>query len=103
TYFDKENRNFQSQIDSILDVIDVSMSSWDSVSIISRINKGDSSTLVDFHFKNVFYKAYEISKITDGLFDVTVAPLVNAYGFGFKKIESVTNATIDSLKNLVDY
>jgi len=103
TYFDKENRNFQSQIDSILDVIDASMSTWDSTSIISKINKADTAVIVDFHFKNVFYKAHEISKMTDGLFDATVAPLVNAYGFGFKKIESVTGAKIDSLKQLVDY
>lgn len=103
TYFDKENRNFQTRIDSILDVIDASMSTWDSTSIISRINLGDKSIVVDFHFENVFYKAYEISKLTDGLFDATVAPLVNAYGFGFKKIESVNGAKIDSLIKLVDY
>jgi FAD:protein FMN transferase len=51
----------------------------------------------------VFDKAMEVSGKTNGLFDVTVAPLVNIYGFGFTQREKVSQALIDSLLPLVGY
>ena len=79
----KLSKNLLSQkIDSIINVINVSMSTYDKDSDISKINKGDSLLEVDTHFIKVYNKANEVWKKTKGYFDPTVGALVNAYGFG---------------------
>lgn len=103
TYLAGENANYRAAFDSILRKIDTSLSTYLPVSIISRINKNDSNVLADQLFTDVFNKSIEVSEKTGGLFDVTVAPLVNAWGFGFKKKEKVTQGLIDSLLPLVGY
>ena len=54
-------------------------------------------------FQDVFYLAMQISKETDGSFDITVAPLVNAWGFGFKQGKTPDKHQIDSLRALVGF
>ena len=103
SYISPRNINYKPAIDSLLKVIDSSMSTWVPGSIISRINKNDSSVLADPYFINVFNKAFEVSKKTNGIFDVTVGPLVNAWGFGFTKKATVDSAMIDSLLRFVGY
>ena len=86
--------------DSILGVFDKSCSLWDSTSLISRINRNETDT-VDRNIKECLELALRLSRESDGLYDVTVAPLTEAYGFG-----SGTRATepdIDSLMQLVGY
>ena len=79
----KLNKNLLShKVDSIINVINVSMSTYDKYSDISKINKGDSLLEVDTHFIKVYNKATEVWKKTKGYFDPTVGALVNAYGFG---------------------
>ena len=51
----------------------------------------------------IFLKSQEISEETDGAFDITVAPLVNAWGFGFKHSDTLSSTLIDSLKEFVGY
>jgi thiamine biosynthesis lipoprotein len=58
---------------------------------------------VDDHFSTVFKKSIEVSEKTAGLFDITVAPLVNAYGFGFTKKKTVNQKGIDSLLKFIGY
>ncbi len=94
--------NYREEIDSIFKAIDQSLSTYQEESVISTINR-NASDKVDAHFITVFQKAQEVSQQTAGMFDVTVAPLINAYGFGFKKREHVTPAKIDSLLTLVGY
>lgn len=79
------------------------MSTYLPVSIISRINQNDSNVLVDDLFKNVFMKSIEVSEMTGGKFDVTVGPLVNAWGFGVNKRVPIDSARVDSLRTLVGY
>jgi thiamine biosynthesis lipoprotein len=103
TYFSKSKKIFTKEIDSLLKAIDTSLSTYLSVSIISRINKNDSSVLADNYFLDVFNKSREISEKTRGFFDVTVGPLINAWGFGFTKKAKVDSAMIDSLLNFAGY
>lgn len=103
TYLAGANSNYRQAFDSILKKIDTSLSTYIPVSLISRINQNDSTALADDFFTDVFNKSKEVSQKTNGLFDVTVAPLVNAWGFGFKKKEKVTPALIDSLIKYVGY
>lgn len=75
----------QNGIDSLFTVINKSMSTYIPNSDISKINQGDTTVVVDIHFKNVFYKAKEVWELTNGFFDPTVGAWVNAYGFGPEK------------------
>jgi thiamine biosynthesis lipoprotein len=103
SYLSADNINYKKTMDSLLKKIDTSMSTYLPVSFISRINKNDSTVLVDQYFIDVLKKSIEVSEKTVGLFDVTVGPLVNAWGFGFSKREKVDSAMIDSLRHFVGY
>ncbi|PKP16673.1 MAG: FAD:protein FMN transferase, partial [Bacteroidetes bacterium HGW-Bacteroidetes-22] len=54
TYYDTEGRNLSHQIDSLLKAFDMSMSLWVPESVISRINRGDSTVIADSMFQRVF-------------------------------------------------
>ena len=102
-YFDAEERNFQSEIDSILTAFDQSVSLWVPNSVLSRVNQNDSTLVLDAHFIFNFQLAKQVSEATDGAFDFTVAPLIKAWGFGFDENKKVDEQIIDSLLLLVDY
>ncbi len=103
TYLAGQYSNYRESFDSIFKTIDQSLSTYDTGSIISRINRNDTTVKVDEYFSDVFKKSMEVSEKTKGLFDVTVAPIINAYGFGFTKRERITNVLIDSLLSYVGY
>lgn len=103
TYLSDDYINYKPVIDSLLRVIDTSMSTYMPGSVISRINRNDSNVLVDKYFADVFNKSMEVSEKTGGLFDITVGPLVNAWGFGINKKVSVDSSMIDSMLQYVGY
>lgn len=72
----------KNQIDSILNKIDSSMSVYKPYSLITEFNNSKSGVKMDEHFKNVAEKSLEISKNSNGIFDITVYSLVSAWGFG---------------------
>lgn len=95
--------NYRSAIDSVFKAIDASLSTYVPGSLISRINNNDSTARVDDHFRKVFQKASEVSRTTGGLFDVTVGPLINAYGFGPTKKTTLNPIQLDSVRKLIGY
>lgn len=103
SYFDKENRDFSFQIDSILKEFDKSVSTYLPTSIISRINNNEPNIKVDAVFTACFLKAKEVWKNTNGAFDPTVFPLVNAWGFGPKKKLKIEQTKIDSILKFVGF
>ncbi|TCK82657.1 FAD:protein FMN transferase [Albibacterium bauzanense] len=92
SYYHNSEKVSQGQIDSILLVIDNSMSLYKSNSLISTINESAQGGELDFHFLQVIKKAFQINKETDGIFDVTVAPLVAAWGFSSEKIRKLPDS-----------
>ena len=82
--------------------VDASLSMFNPHSTVSRINSGESEE-TDSLFRMVFTQAQQISEATGGCFDVTVAPLVNAWGFGFKKGTLPDSAQVDSLLQFVGW
>ncbi|MGF1586655.1 MAG: FAD:protein FMN transferase [Bacteroidales bacterium] len=100
-YNSPDSIDYHDQIRIIFDEIDYSMSTYNPESVISGINRNDPGVVADDYFISVFERAREISALTGGAFDITVAPLVNAWGFGFKEMENVTPALIDSLLHFV--
>jgi thiamine biosynthesis lipoprotein len=103
TYLAGAYSNYRESIDSIFKQIDQSLSTYVPGSIISRINRNDEAVLVDDHFSTVFHRSIEVSENTGGLFDVTVAPLVNAYGFGTARKGPVDEKRIDTLLRYIGY
>lgn len=103
-YADSLGRDFSQPIDSLFRVMDHSMSLWDSTSIISLFNAGNPAVRADAHFTAVFNKSREVSEATAGFFDVTVGPLVKAWGFSYKKaLPPPDSAQVDSLLKLTGY
>jgi len=103
TYITSTGINYQRSIDSLLIEIDNSLSTYQTRSVISRFNQSDSIQQVDDFFKEVFIMAKEVYQLTNGAFDPTIAPVVNAWGFGFENINNTDSATIDSLMSFVDF
>ena len=79
-----------------------SLNPFDSLSIISQINQ-NKEVEVDSIFINAFNKVEHISQLSDGMLDITCAPLLNLWGFGFSKMDSISPKTIDSLLTFVGY
>jgi FAD:protein FMN transferase len=103
TYFDKYGINYQPAIDSFFKAFDLSASVYLNESLISRLNNNDTSALADEAYTTIFNKSMEVSVKTDGAFDITVMPLVNAWGFGFTDPMKLDSARVDSILPLVDY
>ena len=104
TYHITYNHNAQltDQIKQVLQNVDNSLSTFNKSSTISAINQ-NMPVEADTMFLKVFRMAQNISEKTSGAFDITVAPAVNAWGFGFKNSETITDFIIDSLKTIVGY
>lgn len=104
TYLDAEGRTFSGSVDSIFRLMDRSMSLWDSTSVISRVNRNEAGVVVDEHFAAVFKRSQEVSAATDGVFDITVGPLVRAWGFSYKKgLPPPDSAQVDSLRQVIGF
>ncbi|WP_109299967.1 FAD:protein FMN transferase [Aquimarina sp. AU474] len=97
-FIDNKEVDFSKSYDSLINVINASMSTYIKDSDISRINKGDTSVTIDQHFKNVFAASKRIHRETEGAFDPTIGVLVNAWDFGPKgKVVALDSLKIDSL------
>lgn len=94
--------SLQTDILSCLHEVDSSLSMFNSQSTVSRINSGESMQ-TDPLLEQVFQRSVAISEATQGAFDVTVAPLVNAWGFGFKHGQWPDSACVDSLRQFVGW
>ena len=94
--------NLKKEIEAELKKVDLSLSPFNKTSVISKVNRNENP-VIDPMFKEVFLLAENISNETHGAFDITVAPLVNEWGFGFKKGVEPTRQVIDSLKYIVGY
>lgn len=101
SYRDSQKRNLQPQVDSILKAFDQSLSIYCKTSIITRINGNDTTARTDEYFNECYKLSEEVYKATNGAFDITVGPLVQAWGFGLKKRDKITKTLIDSLLPLV--
>ena len=94
--------DLQKDIEAEMNKVNVSLSTFEPQSIISKVNQNRDVRL-DNMFTEVFTLAEQISRETDGAFDITVAPLVNEWGFGFKSGVAPNKHVIDSLKQLTGY
>lgn len=94
--------NLKPEIEAELKRFDQSLSPFNDSSVISRVNRNEELTTDDF-FQKCFNRSMEISRETKGAFDITVAPLANVWGFGFKKGTFPDSLMIDSLLQITGY
>lgn len=92
--------NLKKEIEETLKAVDQEFSMFNPQSTVALINEGKRPTLSD-DFLEVYQLAQQVNEESDGAFDITVAPLVNAWGFGFKNQQMPNNHQIDSLRRLV--
>lgn len=90
------------EIEEELKRFDASLSPFNESSVITKVNQNED-IIVDTLFRNVFNRSMDISEETNGAFDITIAALANAWGFGFKKGEWPNSAIVDSLLELTNY
>ena len=98
----QSDKDYQKDIEAELKKVDNSLSPFNPKSVISKVNRNENVE-VDDMFAEVFNLAEKISSETDGAFDITVAPMVNAWGFGFKSGKMPTRKQLDSLRNIVGF
>ena len=101
-YESPEGKDMQSEIDTLLKEYNMIFSVYAKKSVISKINNNEEVTLTP-EFIACFNKAMEISQISDGAFDITCGPMVNAWGFGPEEKKKMTPEKVDSLKLLTGY
>lgn len=97
---DIEPSELKAQVEKILRDFDMSLSLYKDSSVLCRINRNED-VKADRYFTEVFNKSAEISKLTNGAFDITVGPLVRAWGFGADEHKNFTESKRDSLLRLV--
>jgi len=102
TYESSDSINYKVDIEILLAKFDSSLSTYNPESVITKINNNESDR-TDLYLKTVFKKAEEVYIATNCAFDITVAPLVNAWGFGFKNREEMTNAKVDSILEFIGF
>lgn len=94
------DQDLKAEIEAALQKVDASLSMFNPQSTISQINKGETDK-VDSMLSEVLQLSFTINKATNGAFDPTVAPLVNAWGFGFKNGQFPDSIQVDSLRALI--
>lgn len=93
-------KDMHAELRDEMEKVNASLSMFNPASLISRINRGECDT-TDVLFRRMFAVAGKVYKETGGAYDITVAPLVNAWGFGYEKEEFPDSLRIDSLLQLV--
>ncbi len=96
-YNSPDSIDYHEDIKELFAYIDNSMSIYNPGSVISAVNRSEPGIRPDDYFVAVFERAMEISEKTGGAFDITVGPLVNAWGFGFTERENITPELVDSI------
>ena len=94
--------DLKDEIEAELKKVDAEFSMFNQQSTVAKINRGENPELSDM-FREVFIKSKSVYQATAGAFDPTVAPLVNAWGFGFKSGDMPTRHDVDSLLRLVGF
>jgi thiamine biosynthesis lipoprotein len=97
----QNSKNLNDTIFKMLQYFDNTLSTYQENSIISRINKNDTNVVINELFIEFFKKSREVYEKSGGCFDITVAPLVQTWGFGPKEIIKTDSASIDSILSFV--
>lgn len=102
SYFSDQSIDIEKSLDSIFDLVNGSMSTYQSDSDISRINRGEVDVKVDEMFREVFELSAQVYRESGGYFDPTIGDIVNLYGFGSEQgVTDPDSTMVDSLMKFV--
>jgi thiamine biosynthesis lipoprotein len=101
-YLSDDTTSLQHAIDSLFADVDQSLSLYKAGSLINRFNEGNAVQM-DHHMQTVVKRSLEISKASNGAFDITVKPLVDAWGFGVHKPAVQKIPAADTLQHILQY
>ncbi|MCQ2973802.1 MAG: FAD:protein FMN transferase [Bacteroidales bacterium] len=102
SYKSFNNENLEKQVDSILRVFDNSLSAYNSISQLTKINNNDTSVIVDKYFKNILEESKFLYNLSNHAFDPTISPLVSAWGFSkHTNLHVPSQKEIDSILQFV--
>lgn len=93
------DKSLRDEIEGELAKVDNEFSMFNQQSTTSKLNRGEKVKMSKM-FREVLELSEEVSRETDGAFDIHVAPLVNAWGFGFKTRQMPTKEQVDSLMKI---
>lgn len=91
---------FESQLQAFLADFNTQLSTYDEHSVISKLNRNEIKEVEDLNFA-LLQKSIYLNILTNGAFDVSVAPLVDLWGFGEGGPTEVDSAKVDSARALV--
>ena len=101
TYKSQKGEDLTPKFDSILKAFDFSISTYNKESLLTKINNNED-VAPDGIITAVFSQSKRIHAMTDGLFDPTCRPLVNAWGFGkHTNLRKPSQAELDSVLQFV--
>ena len=103
-YYSSASFSAERGIDSVIHAVNKSVSTYMPNSDISKINRGDSTLVVDAIFKDVFNISETVFTNSLGYFDPTIGVLRNAYGFGdVRPLHTIDKKAVDSLMQFVGF
>lgn len=103
-YYSENVFEAEKGIDSVIYAVNKSVSTYMPNSDISKINRGDTTVVVDAIFKEVFRISETVYTNSHGYFDPTIGVLRNAYGFGdTKAVKNIDERVLDSLMKFVGF
>ena len=100
-YFDEALRDFQPEVDSLLNVFNLSLNTYIPQSEISRFNRGESFRYQLPYFYEAINVSREVFDLTQGAFDPSIGPLINTWGFGYTEGVNKDSAVIDSIRMFI--
>jgi len=95
-YFGQKQESLPGSLDSLLQRIDRSLSTYDTTSLITALNQGDTISHDQKLWEMISYSR-NLSEASGGAFDPTIGPLIQAWGWDLSKAESMDSAKVDSL------
>jgi thiamine biosynthesis lipoprotein len=101
TYLTPDSINYQGEIENLLSGFDRSLSTWVDTSLISKVNQDSVGLSPDSYFETCFRAAGIVNRESQGAFDISIGPLVNAWGFGYTEASEIDSSLVRELLPLV--
>ena len=107
TYYNiryEAKEDLEQEIKEAFTAFDNSLSMFNDHSILSAINTNRDTT-TNTYVETMWEEAERVHALSEGAFDITVAPLVKAWGFARKsdRYSAISTQTIDSLRTFVGF
>ena len=96
---EKNPVEIRDSVESILQKIDFTLSGYNKNSVLSRFNAGET-VVVDEMFAEIYSMGRDVWNETDGAVDVSLSPLYDMWGFGFKSGSMPSAQQVDSVMGI---